>query len=1152
MSLEYLADLFESVPIPNQPGGVFSSGGVAPAFRPAAIAALAHQSQGPLVVVAPRQDRATRLVVTLRSILGNSRSILSWDAPDPLPYEQLPYDGDLTQRRVELLHELTGSHPADAPIVVTTVRALMTYIRSPESFQRDIVEIAAGSRVNDRELLTRLIRAGYRYEPVADRPGTLSRRGGIIDVFTPGESRAVRIELFGDEIESVRQYDPATQRTTAHVSSATLIPPLEYDLSPLTEDRAAAQHIELTDLRPEVRDEWSRIVERVSSGEISEAIDLVATQHMVNRSSILAYLPRDSRIITLDPETLDIEGEQIELRAAEVKETLQSAGELPGGLVQPFPSWNDVRSAIHEHPRWHIGLAHEHASELRTREAFVDAPLYAGDIERAMADIARRLRVGWRIIIVTEQSERVSDLLAEHELYPRTVGHSDAAKSGPPLAGTLDLIHLPLDQGFGLKDPPTLVLTDLELFGIRKVLRSPARPRPQRHRTEHAYQPGDYVVHVEHGVGRFSGLVSLATSGIEREYLQVDYAEGDRLYVPVDQSDRLTKYESPVGEPRITKLASAEWSRTKARVRRAVREMAHELIQVYAARELAQGTAYPGDSVWDTELAHSFPYQETADQLRAIDDVKRDLETPIPMDRLVCGDVGYGKTEVALRAAFKVVNAGRQVAVLVPTTVLALQHFETFRERLAAFPVRVEMLSRLRTRDEQRRILESLSEGGVDIVIGTHRLVQKDVRFKDLGLLVVDEEQRFGVRHKEHIRRLRAEIDVLTMTATPIPRTLHMALTGLRDLSLITTPPHERVPIRTFVTQSDDHVVREAILRELQRGGQIYVVHNRVQSIERIRAWLEDLVPEASYVVGHGQMDERDLEEVILSFMRHDFDVLICTTIIESGVDIPNVNTIIIDNAHALGLTQLYQLRGRVGRGSLRAYAYLLYPARTPLSAEARQRLAAIQEATELGAGFQIALRDMEIRGAGNVLGAEQSGHIASVGLDLYTRMLSHAVEELRSGRPIMDVEDVNLDVAIDARIPTDYIDEESLRLSMYQRIASANSPTDLGEVRAELTDRFGDIPGEVEQIFDLVRLRMRARDLGITALVERDGVVYIRPVVGARLDQASLRQELGAGVHVTPNQVRLRLDDISADRMTAIETVLEALEDVKHGMLVG
>jgi transcription-repair coupling factor (superfamily II helicase) len=601
-------------------------------------------------------------------------------------------------------------------------------------------------------------------------------------------------------------------------------------------------------------------------------------------------------------------------------------------------------------------------------------------------------------------------------------------------------------------------------------------------------------------------------------------------------------YESPAGTPKVTRLSSAEWSKIKSRVRQAVREMAFELLQIYASREVAVGHAFPEDASWDIELEESFPFRETVEQENAIDEVKDDMQSPQPMDRLICGDVGYGKTEVALRAAFKAVNDGMQVAILVPTTILALQHYNTFRERLAPFPVKVEMLSRLRTKPQQAEIVEGVANGSVDIIIGTHRLLQKDVRFKNLGLLIVDEEQRFGVRHKEHIKQMRAEIDVLTMTATPIPRTLHMALAGIRDLSLITTPPQDRVPVRTFVTPSNDAIIREAIMREMARGGQVYFVHNRVQSIQRVCEHLRELVPDARFEVAHGQMHEDDLERIVLAFMRQEFDVLVCTTIIESGVDIPNANSIILDNAHALGLTQMYQLRGRVGRSTNRAYAYLLYPPHIPLSTEALERLEAIQEATELGAGFQVALRDMEIRGAGNILGAQQSGHIAAVGFDLYTRMLAHAVEEIRAGHPIAEPEDVSIDIAVESGIPEEYVTDERVRLEMYQRIASAPNERGLQEVDAELTDRFGPIPQLVHRLFDLVRLRHRATRLGLTSIVERDGDIIIRPVIGANLSQQRLRNDLGSGVRVTPNQVRLRVPDLKVDRWTAVERVLDGI----------
>jgi transcription-repair coupling factor (superfamily II helicase) len=1153
MSLAYLGELFAQLALPAAEYGRWASPAVPSAARAAVLAAEHERGARPMVIVAARQDSADRLVAALAAFLPSASEPLIWSAPDPLPYEQLPHDADLSARRIATLDRLGRAADGCAPIVVTTVRGLISLVRSPTSLARFTIELRVGGRQDDRRLVEQLVQAGYRFEPVVESIGTLSRRGGIIDVFSPGMLDALRIEFFGDEIESIRRFDPVSQRSIERIDAARLLPPVEFDLSESAAGLEQLSRLDLSTLRPEVHDEWIELLERLRAGAIPEAVDLLAPAFPDNQASLLDYLPPDTLLVELDPDAIALEAEQIELRAEEVRRTLEDASELPADLPRPHCRWSEIESGLTEFARWRIGTADTDGWEqLRTGRDFSEPPIYGGRIETLVEDTRERLHGGWRIVIASDQSERVRDLLADHGIYPRVTKRGSMAADDPPRPGMIDVVHAPIEAGFALNGPRLLVLSDRELFGIHKTLRPPARPRPRPARLLRQLEPASYVVHVEHGVGIYQGLTALNTSGIQREYLQVNYADGDKLYVPVDQSDRITPYEAPGGTPRITKLSSAEWTRTKSRVRAAVREMAHELLQIYASRELASGHAFPPDAVWDTELEESFPYRETPDQLRAIDDVKGDLETDRPMDRLVCGDVGYGKTEVALRAAFKAVNAGWQVAILVPTTVLALQHFETFKDRLAAFPVTVEMLSRLRSKTEQRRILDALAEGTVDIVIGTHRLLQKDVGYKRLGLLVVDEEQRFGVRHKEQVKQLRAEIDVLTMTATPIPRTLYMALTGVRDLSLISTPPQERVPIRTFVTAHDESVVREAILREMSRGGQVFFVHNRVQSIYNVAGWLQELVPEARLNIGHGQMDEEELEQVVLSFIRHDSDVLVCTTIIESGVDIPNANTIVIDNAHALGLTQLYQLRGRVGRGANRAYAYLLYPPHTPLSPEARARLAAIQEATDLGAGFQIAMRDLEIRGAGNILGAQQSGHIAAVGLDLYTRMLSHAVEELRSGKPIVEPEDVNLDIAVDARIPDEYIADEAVRLEIYRKIAGAENHKELRDLRAELVDRFGSPPQEVQSIFDLVRLRHRARELGITTIVEREGEIYLRPVTGAALDQNGLRRLLGQGVRVTPNQVRLILDDLRVDRWTAVTAIMEIFEETRNRLLVG
>jgi transcription-repair coupling factor (superfamily II helicase) len=701
-----------------------------------------------------------------------------------------------------------------------------------------------------------------------------------------------------------------------------------------------------------------------------------------------------------------------------------------------------------------------------------------------------------------------------------------------------------LDGGWTMPQERLLLLADLEVFGFHKQARRVTRrPVADQIAFANSLTPGEFVVHVDHGVAKFTGLTRVDTSGVEREYLLLEYARGDKLYVPVDQSDRVTRYSGGGVSPVVTKLGSGEWVRTKQRVRRAVREMAFELIQLYAAREAADRQPFSADTSWDIELAESFPYVETADQFRAIADVKGDLQSERPMDRLVCGDVGFGKTEVALRAAFKAVNNGRQVAVLVPTTVLALQHFTTFSQRLAAFPVRVEMLSRLKSKQDQREIVQGLFDGTVDIVIGTHRLVQKDVKFKDLGLVVIDEEQRFGVRQKEFLKQIRTEVDVLTMSATPIPRTLHMSLVGIRDISMIDTAPQARLPIRTFVTESDDKLIREVVLREMERGGQVYVVHNRVHSIDRLAHRLRELVPEARFGIGHGQMDEEVLEEVILGFVRHDYDVLICTTIIESGIDIPNVNTIIIDDADKFGLTQLYQLRGRVGRAANRAYAYLLHKRDKVLTEEAQARLEAIQEATELGAGMRVAMRDMEIRGAGNILGAEQSGHIAEIGFELYIRLLSQAVEEIRAGHPFSEQSAISLDLPLTALIPASYVADMELRLATYRRVAGVASPRQLNEVREELVDRFGPIPDEVEHLLALIALRLRSEELGIESIVEREREIVVRPVEARLLDQRRLNSMLGRAIRFTPHAVRLRLPELEVPWEEAINAVLDAID---------
>ncbi len=1119
------------------------------AARAAVIATLVARGQRPTVIVTSRLDTAEEMAGLLSEYLDVEP--LVWPVADALPYEQLPVDRTVSARRVETLLRLLDDQ---ASVIIAPARALTQIVNPPEQMAGERVDLAVGQRLRVDAFVASALEQGYEFMPMVTEPGQISRRGGIIDIFPPASEHAVRIDLFGDEIDSIRTFDPDTQRSIDSIGTFALLPPLEISLAHAPQAVTALRQIDSSALRPEVEEEWQRLLLRTEHRDVRVGIELLAPYLVEQPATLLDYLPEDHLLLVVEPAAVRLAVEQLEAQSEELREALESAGELPLGLRRTYLTWQEIirqlaRTRQIAFGAIPIGWAPSVALPIAEDSMFSrEMPSYAGRVDRLVERIRELLHDEWSIVVVTEQANRLRELLEEQEIFPRVRVEGlnrTGATMMPPTPGTIEVAHGRLNGGWANDEVQLLVLTDREIFGYRQVIRSAPKRRftAAPHMLERL-EPGTFVVHSEHGIAKYSGIVRLSLNDIEREYLLLEYAGNDRLYLPVDQIDRITPYEGGGIAPKLTRLGSPEWNRVKQRVRQSVREIAFDLLQLYAARESAQGTPLSPDSVWDQELEESFTFKETVDQLKAIQDVKRDLEQIRPMDRLVCGDVGYGKTEVALRAAFKAANSGFQVAVLVPTTILALQHLRSFRERLAPFPVRVEMLSRLRTRQEQKQILEGLRQGEIDIVIGTHRMLQNDVEFRRLGLLVIDEEQRFGVTHKEMLKRARTDVHVLTMTATPIPRTLYMALSGIRDLSVINTPPRDRTPVRTFVTPTGDRIIREAILREMNRGGQVYFVHNRVQSIYQTLRHLQQLVPEVKFGVGHGQMDEHELEQVMLSFVENEFDVLICTTIIESGVDIPNVNTVIIDHADRFGLTQLYQLRGRVGRSHHRAYAYLLYDQKRALSVEAVQRLEAIQEATELGAGFQIALRDLEIRGAGNILGAEQSGHIAAVGFDLYTRMLTTAVEEVREGRPIIEQESVSVDLPVDAIIPETYTGDENVRVEVYKKFAGVKSYAELRDLQEELIDRFGPMPEQVERLTELARLRIRAGQLGITSIIEREGEVYIRPVLGGRLNQVTLRHDVGQGVFVTPNQVRLVLSRLDTDVWQAVLAVIQAIEE--------
>jgi transcription-repair coupling factor (superfamily II helicase) len=898
----------------------------------------------------------------------------------------------------------------EAVAIATTPAALSLPLLSPSEFRDRTFALAPGESVDRDTLLTALERAGYERVDAVVEVGQWSLRGGIVDIFSPAHGRPVRAEFFGDEVESLRAFDPTSQRSVEPLTELAVLP--------------------------------------LGTAEAGGA-------------TLIAYLPADTLVALEDPALLDAPPD--DAPSAEPLHVLLADFQR---LEMPL-----LGGAATAHGRIAMG----------TRSV--------GGFRGQFKVLAGEIR-GWRaegfnvrlFVDDERQADRLRQMLSEHELE---------AWPGATLwsAEGLGVVAGECSAGFQLPALGLVVLSEQEIFGAqRRRLRRPAFQRGTAIATFTDLQPNDLVVHEMHGIARYHGLRTLSTDGRDADFLLLEYAEGGRLYLPVERLDLISKYMgAPEGAARLDRLGGGAWSRVKESVRAALRQMAEELLRLYAARSVVERNAFSADSAWQGEFEAAFRFEETPDQMRAIEDVKADMGGPRPMDRLVAGDVGYGKTEVALRAAFKAVADGRQVAVLVPTTVLAQQHFNTFSERFGPFPARVELLSRFRSAREQKAVVEGLARGTVDVVIGTHRLLSKDVAFKNLGLLVIDEEHRFGVSHKEKIKRLRTAVDVLTLTATPIPRTLYMSLSGVRDLSVIETPPLDRLPVETIVTAFGRGVIKEAIDRELARGGQVFFVHNRIQSLASMTAFVRGLCPEARIAMAHGQMGERELEAVMVKFVDGQIDVLVSTAIVESGLDIPASNTIIINRADRFGLAQLYQLRGRVGRERQQAYAYLLIPADGRLDETAQRRLRVIEEMTELGAGFRLAMRDLELRGAGNLLGAAQSGHIAAVGFDLYTKLLGEAVRELR-GEPAAERVDPVVSVEAEALLPEGYVPEVNQRLALYKRLAEVESADEVAPMRAELGDRFGPPPPAVETLLDVVALRVLARPLGIERIEARGG----------------------------------------------------------------
>ncbi|MBN1641919.1 MAG: transcription-repair coupling factor [Anaerolineae bacterium] len=1139
------------------------------AARPHVVAAAVTDLGCPALLVMARPEQVSGTVEQLRAWLPDPASVYRFAEPEALPYERIPWAAETVRERIGALYALVAWRPGQAhpPLVVTSARALMQRTLPRREFELGMRVLHTGQRIALARLLGTWLELGYEMVSVVETPGTFSRRGGIVDVFPTHADLPVRIELFGDELDSLRAFDPATQRSLHRLETCAVCPATEA--LPKFGHLAAPRLADLDDatLHGPASAEYHADLAALGDDQYFRGIEFYIPYLYSQPGTLLDYLPPEGVLAIDDQVDLRAAVAGFEAEAIDLRRSLYESGELVDGFAVPYVTWDELDEAVSERTVLSLGYEQE-ADWLETerdeeeerelpgedaplRAYFVSGPRYGGQLRRLIDDWIDVREQGGRIVTVTRQARRLAELWRERDQPVEIAEALDA----PPVPRSMTLVQGTLDEGWVLRGTDGALglqlFTDAEVFGWSK-------PRPRRPRRKAAppevfwadLSPDDYVVHVDFGIGRFRGLIKATIDEAEREYLRVDYAGGDAVYVPIHQADRLSRYVGASDRPPdLHRLGTTSWARVKEQAKRAATDIAKDLLALYSARQVVEGYAFSPDAEWQAELEASFPYIETDDQLAAIQEVKADMEKPRPMDRLICGDVGYGKTEVALRAAFKAVMDGKQVAVLVPTTVLAQQHYDTFRRRLAPFPVNVEMLSRFRTPREQDEVLDRLARSEVDIVIGTHRLLSKDVQFKDLGLLVIDEEQRFGVTHKERLKQMRTEVDVLTMTATPIPRTLYMSLTGARDMSTIDTPPEERLPIKTHIGQHDETLIRRSILRELDRGGQVFFVHNRVRGIGGVHQRLQNLVPEATFAVAHGQMPERELERVMVDFSEGRVDVLVCTTIIESGLDIPNTNTIIVNRANRFGLAQLYQLRGRVGRGAARAYAYFMYDRNARVTETARRRLQAIMEASELGAGFSVAMRDLEIRGAGEILGARQSGHLAAVGFDLYSRLLAQAVRELKGESPreltgearsyLLPLEgSVQITLPLDASLPAEYIPDEPLRLRLYRRLAGMTTTDEIDEIRAELDDRFGPLPPQAENLLYQLRLKLLALEAQVEAIVAENREIAIRSPVLEDADRTALQQALGERVRVRRREVRLPVGEERVWRAELMRTL--------------
>jgi transcription-repair coupling factor (superfamily II helicase) len=1137
--------------------------GLTPTAKALLLVLLQRRAERPLIVVVNDNRAVEEFIPVLRGFCEltaacDPEAVVSLPARDVLPFQNLSPHPELQEERATALWKIsTGT----ASIVVAPVAATAIRLRAAEFYSDLARTIHRGESLDTDALLAHLNTVGYSPADVVEMPGQYALRGGILDVYSPEAERPVRIEFFGDEVDSIRKFDPASQRSSTPVDEALLLPLTE---TPVSDHLLAAIHTRLSGKRivgtgQPGSEEIIEAAIRAGGVTVFPGWEFYAPVAGADRT-IFDLLPR-AAVLLDEPEQLYQEFDRFWTRVEEMHER-SGVGNLvrPEDLYLPPDDWWKKLVTIPGADVEHLGIAHPDGDSPSVIFLSQPASRFHGAVPAMLQQVQKLRQENMQVLLAVPNNgevERLADIFTEYNvsfrLGTRTRGGESYADETSYFAG--DVLTTTLAKAY-IPDGVVFPEANLAIFGARDLFdeSDTVATRPQRQKSKVSaflsdfrdLQVGDYVVHVEHGIGQYQGLKEINQGDGNAEFMLLEYADAARLYVPLTRLDLIQKYRSSEGaKPALSSLGTAAWSKTKARVRKAMKDMADELLKLYAERKTAVGHAFPPGNEWVREFEDAFEFNETEDQAQAIADVTHDMESTQPMDRLLCGDVGYGKTEVAMRAAFKAVGDNRQVALLAPTTVLAFQHYETFKQRFAAFPVTIEMISRFRNAKQQKEILQKTEAGKIDILIGTHRILSKDIKFSDLGLLIVDEEQRFGVRHKERIKQMRKQVDVLTMSATPIPRTLHMSLVGLRDMSVIETPPKDRMAIQTIVANWDEKLIQSAIEQELERGGQVYFVHNRVESIWEIAAKLQTMVPKARVAVGHGQMSEGELEKVMLKFMHHEADILVATTIIENGLDIPLCNTILINRADRLGLSELYQLRGRVGRSSRRAYAYLLLPSEIELTPIARRRLAALKEFSDLGAGFKIAALDLELRGAGNLLGGEQSGHIEAIGFELYTQMLERAVREMK-GEAAPDEAETQLNLGLNIRIPGEYVPEENQRLQMYKRVARVETESQLGDVGAELEDRYGPPPPAVRNLLDYASLKLLCMRVGVNAIDRKRETVTFKFRQNATVDPEQLARFVSAqrGAQFTPDgMLKFALKATAAEEvLRALRTVLEQL----------